>query len=61
MALFSNWIFWIIVYLVSFVIFNQQYKVSTKLMNNSGSFTVVAQMVTSAFTLLLIPFLDLMA
>lgn len=56
MALFSNWIFWIIVYLVSFVIFNQQYKVSTKLMNNSGSFTVVAQMVTSAFTLLLIPF-----
>lgn len=56
MALFSNWIFWIMVYLVSFVIFNQQYIVSTKLMNNSGSFTVVAQMVTSGFTLLLIPF-----
>ena len=56
MFLFTNWIFWILLYLVAFVVFNQQYKIATKLMNTSGSFTVVAQIVTSAFTILLIPF-----
>lgn len=54
-----NWLIWVILYLVFYVIFNQGYKVATKSLTKPGSLTILLEAIASATVLLLIPFFEM--
>ncbi len=53
-----NWLIWVILYLVFYVIFNQGYKVATKSLTKPGSLTILLEIIASITILLLIPFFE---
>ncbi len=54
-----NWLIWVILYLIFYVIFNQGYKVATKSLTKPGSLTILLELIASIFVLLLIPFFEM--
>ena len=54
----NNWLFWVIVYLVSAIIFAQTFKKANRKMKNAGSLTILLEVFTALFALLFIPLFD---
>ena len=59
METFDNWKFWVIVYLISAVIFAQTFKKTNRNMKNAGSLTILLEIFTALFAILFIPFFTL--
>lgn len=59
METFDNWKFWVIVYLISAVIFAQTFKKTNRNMKNAGSLTILLEVFTALFAILFIPFFTL--
>lgn len=59
MEIVDNWKFWVIVYLISAVIFAQTFKKANKNMKNVGSLTILLEVFTTLFAILFIPFFTL--
>lgn len=59
MEIVDNWKFWVIVYLISAVIFAQTFKKANKNMKNAGSLTILLEVFTAMFAILFIPFFTL--
>lgn len=55
MSMINNWRFFIIIYLIFSVLFNQSYKITTKNMKSAGALTIIIQIIASLFCLFLIP------
>ena len=58
MKLMNNWIFWVIIYLVSAIIFAQTFKKANRNMKNAGSLTILLEVFTALFAILFIPLFD---
>lgn len=54
-----NWLIFVILYLVFYVIFNQGYKVATKSLVKPGALTALLQLIGSLSILLFIPFFEM--
>ena len=54
-----NWLIWVVLYLIFYVIFNQGYKVTTKSLTKPGSLTILLELIASIFSLFLIPFFEM--
>lgn len=59
MEIFNSWEFWVILYLVSAVIFAHTFKKANRNMKNAGSLTILLEIFTALFALLFIPFFEL--
>lgn len=59
MKIFSSWEFWVILYLVSAVIFAHTFKKANRNMKNAGSLTILLEVFTALFALLFIPFFEI--
>lgn len=59
MKLMSNWLFWVIVYLISAVIFAQTFKKANRKMKNAGSLTILLEIFTALFAILFIPLFEM--
>ena len=58
MEFMNNWLFWVIVYLVSAIVFAQTFKKANRKMKNAGSLTILLEVFTALFALLFIPLFD---
>lgn len=58
MKLFNSWEFWVILYLVSAVIFAHTFKRANRKMKDAGSLTILLEVFTALFALLFIPFFE---
>ena len=56
METLDNWKFWVIVYLISAIIFAQTFKKTNRNMKNAGSLTILLEIFTALFAILFIPF-----
>lgn len=56
MEMFNNWKFWVILYLISAVIFAQTFKKANRKMKNAGLLTILLEVFTALFAILFIPF-----
>ena len=56
--MFNNFKFYIIIYLIVSVIFNQGYKLITKRVTNDGALTILIQIISSGICIILIPLFD---
>lgn len=54
-----NWIFFLIMYLIFSVIFNQAYKVSTKNLKNAGALTILLELIAVITLIFFIPFFEI--
>lgn len=52
----NSWPFWVIVYLISAVVFAQSFKVANRNMTDAGALTILLEMFTAAFAVFFIPF-----
>ena len=59
MDLLNNWKFYIIIYLIVSVIFNQCYKIITNNMKKAGAMTILIQLISSFICILMIPLFEL--
>lgn len=59
MNIINSWIFWIIIYLISAVVFSQTFKKANQNMKDPGSLTVILEIATGIFSLLMIPVFDI--
>lgn len=53
MEILNNWIFWVIIYLISAIFFAQLFKKTNQNMKNAGSMTVLLELFTALFALIL--------
>ena len=53
MEMLNNWIFWVIIYLISAIFFAQLFKRTNQTMKNAGSMTVLLELFTALFALIL--------
>ena len=58
MKIFNMWEFWVVVYLLSAVIFSQTFRVSNRQMKNAGVLTVLLELFTALFALFFLPFFE---
>ena len=58
MNLFNDWKFYIIIYLVVSVMFNQGYKIVTKSMISAGALTILMQIISSLICIIMIPLFE---
>ena len=58
MNLFNSWKFYIIIYLIVSVVFNQGYKLITNKVTNDGALTILIQIISSGICIILIPLFD---
>ena len=58
MNLFNDWKFYIIIYLIVSVIFNQGYKLITNKETNDGALTILIQIISSSMCIILTPLFD---
>lgn len=56
MNLLESWEIWVVIYLVSAVIFSQSFRVSNRQMKNVGMLTVLLELFTAFFALFFLPF-----
>ena len=54
----NSWQFWTILYLVSSIIFARAFKKANRNMKNAGSLTILIELFTALFAVLLIPFFE---
>lgn len=54
--MFNNWIFWVVIYLITAVIFAQSFKVANKNMKSATSLTILLEILTCTFAIIFIPF-----
>ena len=59
MKIIDSWIFWVLIYLVSAVLFSQSFKKANRNMKNPGSLTILLEIFTGLFSLLMIPIFDI--
>lgn len=59
MNFFNNWVFYIVLYLIFAVAFNQCYKITTKKMSKAGALTVLMEGMAGLFSLLLFPLFEI--
>lgn len=59
MKIMNNWLFWVVIYLVSAVVFAQTFKKANRKMKNAGSLTILLEFFTSLFAILFIPLFDM--
>lgn len=59
MNFINNWVFYIILYLIFAVAFNQYYKITTKKMKKAGALTVLMEGMAGLFALLLFPLFEI--
>lgn len=59
MNIFINWKFWVILYLISAVIFAQTFKKANRNMKNAGSLTILLEVFTAIFAIGFIPFFSI--
>ena len=59
MEIINNWIFWVIIYLISAVIFAQTFKKANRKMKNAGSLTILLELFTALFAILFIPLFNM--
>lgn len=55
MNIFNNWIFYVVLYLVFAVLYNQSFKVNTRNMKKAGSLTVILEGLAGILILFLMP------
>ena len=55
----NNWVTWVIIYLISAVVFSQSFKKANRNMTNAGTLTILLELFTALFSLLFIPFFKL--
>ena len=55
MKIMNYWETWVIIYLFSAVIFAQSFKIANRKMKNAGSLTILLEVFTALFSILLIP------
>lgn len=58
MDIFRNWKFWVILYLISAVIFAQAFKKSNRTMKNASLLTILLELFTAFFSIFFIPFFE---
>ena len=58
MKILLSWKFWVILYLISAVIFAQAFKKSNRNMKSAGALTILLEVFTAFFALFFIPFFD---
>lgn len=51
MKIIDSWIFWVLIYLVSAVLFSQSFKKANRNMKNPGSLTILLEIFTGLFSL----------
>mgnify|MGYP001101999166 CR=1 FL=1 len=56
MKYFNSWELWVIIYIISAVLFAHTFKKANRDMENAGSLTILLEISTAFFSLLLIPF-----
>lgn len=59
MNIINTWQFWVIIYIISAVTFAQNFKKANRNMKNAGSLTVLLQIFTGLFSLLMIPIFEI--
>lgn len=59
MSLMNSWLFFVILYLISAIIFAQTFKRANRKMKNAGSLTILLEIFTALFAILFIPFFDI--
>lgn len=59
MNIINTWAFWVLVYLVSAVVFAQTFKKANRNMKSPGALTVLLELLTGIFSLLMIPIFDI--
>mgnify|MGYP003289364627 CR=1 FL=1 len=59
MQLMNNWMFFVILYLISAIIFAQTFKRANRKMKNAGSLTILLEIFTALFAILFIPLFDM--
>ena len=55
MKIMNYWETWVIIYLISAVVFAQSFKIANRKMKNAGSLTILLEVFTALFSILLIP------
>lgn len=55
----NTWQFWVVIYLIAGVLFAQKFKSSNRNMKNAGSLTILLELFTGVFSLLMIPVFDI--
>ncbi len=58
MEFLNNWIFWVVIYLLSSICFSQTFKKANRNMKNAGMMTVLLELFTAFFALLLSVFFE---
>lgn len=58
MNIFNNWIFYVVLYLVFAVLYNQSFKLNTKNMKKAGALTVILEGLAGILILLLMPLFE---
>lgn len=56
MNIFNSWKTWVIIYLISAVVFAQSFKKANRNMKDAGALTILLEVFTALFSLLFIPF-----
>lgn len=59
MNLMNSWLFFVILYLISAIIFAQTFKRANRKMKNAGSLTILLEIFTALFSILFIPLFDI--
>lgn len=59
MNILNNWKLWVILYLISAVVFAQSFKKANRNMNNAGALTILLEIFTALFSILFIPMFDI--
>ena len=54
----NTWQFWVVIYLIAGVLFAQKFKSANRNMKNAGSLTILLELFTGVFSLLMIPVFD---
>ena len=55
----NTWQFWVVIYLIAGVLFAQKFKSANRNMKNAGSLTILLELFTGVFSLLMIPVFDI--
>lgn len=59
MNILNNWKLWVILYLISAVVFAQSFKKANRNMKNAGALTILLEIFTALFSILFIPLFDI--
>ena len=59
MSIFKSWEFFVILYLIASVVFSQEFKLANRNMKNAGSLTILLEIFTGIFSLLMMPFFEM--